>query len=72
MTPGTFAHRGRFIHGEIGMTAEPHGKAAADEKRAPGKDAKRLAREKALDRALEDTFPASDPVAATEPAPGED
>jgi hypothetical protein len=54
------------------MTSEPHGKADADEKRAPGKDAKRLAREKALDRALEDTFPASDPVATTEPAPPED
>ena len=54
------------------MTAQSHGKAAADEKRAPDKNGKRLAREKALDRALEDTFPASDPVAATEPAPPED
>jgi hypothetical protein len=35
-------------------------------------DSKRRAREKALDQALEDTFPASDPVAAIEPAPSDD
>ena len=32
------------------------------------RDAERRAREKALDEALEDTFPASDPVASSEPA----
>jgi hypothetical protein len=32
----------------------------------------RRAREKALDQALEDTFPASDPVAQSEPAPNRD
>ena len=52
------------------MTADPSRK-PADEKHAGGKNAKRLLREKALDQALEDTFPASDPVAAIEPAPGE-
>jgi hypothetical protein len=30
--------------------------------------AERRAREEALDKALEDTFPASDPVASSEPA----
>jgi hypothetical protein len=37
-----------------------------------GRDAERCAREKALDEALEDTFPASDPVAPLEPAPARD
>jgi hypothetical protein len=32
------------------------------------REAERRAREKALDEALEDTFPASDPVAQSEPA----
>jgi hypothetical protein len=36
------------------------------------RDAERFAREKALDEALEDTFPASDPVAPLEPAPARD
>jgi hypothetical protein len=33
---------------------------------------KRPAREKALDQALEDSFPASDPVAMSQPAPAEE
>ena len=33
------------------------------------KDAKRRDREKALDDALEDSFPASDPVSPSAPAP---
>ena len=36
------------------------------------RESERRAREKALDQALEDTFPASDPVALSEPAPGRD
>ena len=39
---------------------------------AQNADVKRREREKALDQALEDTFPASDPVAATEPAASEE
>ena len=38
---------------------------------ARDRDDERCAREKALDEALEDTFPASDPVALSEPAPRE-
>jgi hypothetical protein len=37
--------------------------------RKPDKRADRSPRERALDQALEDTFPASDPVAMSEPAP---
>jgi hypothetical protein len=33
------------------------------------RDAKRRDREKALDKALEDSFPASDPVSPSAPAP---
>ena len=55
------------------MTAEPNhrpaGRDHAREEPAQDEDAARRAREKALDQALEDTFPASDPVAAIEPAP---
>jgi hypothetical protein len=54
------------------MTAEPNqkpAKPAGREHAQEEEDAARRAREKALDKALEDTFPASDPVAATEPAP---
>jgi hypothetical protein len=36
------------------------------------RNAERRAREKALDEALKDTFPASDPVAPVEPAPSRD
>jgi hypothetical protein len=39
-----------------------------DRKKPKPKDDKRRLDEK-LDRALEDTFPASDPVAITQPAP---
>ena len=38
------------------------------EKPSPDKEAKRRL-ERALDEGLEETFPASDPVAVTEPAP---
>jgi hypothetical protein len=34
--------------------------------------AKHVRREQALDAALEDSFPASDPIAATQPAPSDD
>jgi hypothetical protein len=57
------------------MTAEPNRKPAgrdhAHEVPAQDEEAARRAREKALDKALEDTFPASDPVAASEPGPTE-
>jgi hypothetical protein len=57
------------------MTPEPNHKPAgrdhAREEHAQNEDAARRAREKALDQALEDTFPASDPVAASEPGPTE-
>jgi hypothetical protein len=36
------------------------------------RDAKRRDREKALDKALEDSFPASDPVSPSAPAPTKD
>jgi hypothetical protein len=36
------------------------------------KDAKRRDREKALDKALEDSFPASDPISPSAPAPTKD
>ena len=36
------------------------------------REAERRGREKALDEALEDTFPASDPVARSQPAPSRD
>ena len=49
---------------------------AAERRRKPANapseqdvDPKRRELEKALDQALEDTFPASDPVARIEPAP---
>jgi hypothetical protein len=45
---------------------------AKNERDKSAKKAKRPAREKALDQALEDTFPASDPVAASEPAPAKE
>jgi hypothetical protein len=55
------------------MTAEPNHKPAKPAGREHAQEeedaAARRAREEALDKALEDTFPASDPVAATEPAP---
>lgn len=55
------------------MIAQPHRKPANSEaERGQDQDAERRAREKALDRALEDTFPASDPVAPLEPAPDRD
>jgi hypothetical protein len=44
----------------------------ADGRDKSAKKGKRPAREKALDQALEDTFPASDPVAVSEPASAED
>jgi hypothetical protein len=36
------------------------------------RDAKRRDREKALDKALEDSFPASDPISPSAPAPTKD
>jgi hypothetical protein len=45
---------------------KPESKRARSERE---KEAERRAREKALDDALRDTFPASDPVAPSEPAP---
>ena len=53
------------------MTAE-RSREDADQRRERADTAKRRAREKALDKALEDTFPASDPVATSEPAQGDD
>jgi hypothetical protein len=50
-------------------TRKPSGRPPAPEE---DEDAARRAREKALDKALEDTFPASDPVAPIEPAPSGD
>jgi hypothetical protein len=50
-------------------TRKPSGRPPAPEE---DEDAARRAREKALDKALEDTFPASDPVASIEPAPSGD
>ena len=46
----------------------------ADSKRKPVRDAaaqreRRRRQEEALDEALKDTFPASDPVSAAQPAP---
>jgi len=42
--------------------------------KSPGKapDSKKKALERELEEGLEDTFPASDPVAVTEPAPHRD
>jgi len=54
------------------MTSKAPHRPATDDRRAGVTNDKRRAREKALDKALEDTFPASDPVATTEPAPRED
>jgi hypothetical protein len=53
------------------MSAEPRRKRDhhRSPKRKPDKRADRSPRERALDQALEDTFPASDPVAMSEPAP---
>lgn len=39
---------------------------------AHDRDAERRAREKALDEALEETFPASDPIAPSQPTPKRD
>jgi len=36
------------------------------------RDAKRRKRDKALDKALEDSFPASDPISPSAPAPTRD
>jgi hypothetical protein len=59
--------RGRGAAGEIEMKSNP--------KRKPGKDDReKLARshqEEALDDALRNTFPASDPVSIEQPAPPE-
>jgi nicotinate phosphoribosyltransferase len=52
------------------MSNEKSGRKPA--RSARERDDGRCAREKALDKALEDTFPASDPVALTEPAPTRD
>ena len=52
------------------MTTEPRRK--ADEKGQPKAEEKRRHRDDALDEALEDTFPASDPVAPAQPAPSKD
>jgi hypothetical protein len=53
------------------MSAEPRRKRDHHRPptRKPDKRADHSPRERALDQALEDTFPASDPVAMSEPAP---
>jgi hypothetical protein len=53
-------------------TPEQSDKQAKSERDKSEQKSKRAAREKALDQALADTFPASDPVAASEPAPAKD
>ena len=67
----------RNVERQAPMSAQPRRKRNPQPTRTrrPAKRDKRAdrsARERALDRALEDTFPASDPVAASEPAPDAD
>jgi len=52
------------------LTAERYGRAGEQAAEAERNTAERRRLEEALERGLEDTFPASDPVAVTEPAPG--
>jgi len=71
---GTLALRNRFP--ASGKREDAMNKKNEKAARKPARDERdqsdRRAREKALDQALEDTFPASDPVARSEPAPGRD
>jgi hypothetical protein len=61
-----FALRGSVVGG-IEMTAEPKRKSHQDDSARDKRE--RRHQENALDEALKDTFPASDPVSFEQPAP---